>query len=156
MKKFLVLLLTVIICLGLVACVENDIPDIGDDAIDNNIIYGPSESIYANHTRLKDVYGTWVYQENITEFVYSLFKSLTINEDGTCIIDGENGNWRIDDKMSSDYTLYIDLYINSEINYSAFFSSYENNEFTLRPVYRKNNSGYTQPVSQAIFTKQGA
>ena len=174
MKKLLALLLAAAMCFSLVACGGGETPNTDDNSsmqqetennndVENNdttanetttptITFGVSDSKYADHQYLSDVFGTWVFKENFATSEYTMYKTLTLNEDGTCVVDGENANWKIEDSDTSENTLYIGIYKNSEIVYAATFQMDSNYGLVLWPVYRQDGA-YTQPNNYVLFTK---
>ena len=166
MKKIVVLLLAAVMCLCFIACGNEETPNINDnnstqqetdnqtlDAKDTpSIIYGAGESKYADHQYLHDIFATWEFKENFASSEYTMYKTLALNEDGTCVIDGENANWKIEDGDTSENTLYIGIYKNSEIIYAATFQMDTKYGLVLWPVYRQGGV-YTQPNNYVLFTK---
>lgn len=174
MKKIIVLLLVAIMCLSLIACGSEETPNtnnnsgvqqetVSNNAPENNeetadetttptITFGVGDSKYADHQYLNDIFGTWEFKENFASSEYTMYKVLTLNEDGTCVIDGENANWKIEDSDTSENRLYIGIYKNSEIVYAATFQMDSKYGLVLWPVYRQGGA-YTQPNYYVLFAK---
>ena len=149
-------------CLALVACEENKKPvtsiDDSKQEVDHqtsSAIYGASESQYANHPYLEEVFGTWKFKENFASSKYKMYKTLTLNGDGTCVIDGENANWKIEDEETNEASLYIGLYKNSELVYAASFQNEDQYGLTLWPVFWQGGA-YAQPNNYVLFIKKNA
>ena len=159
MKRILSLTFAFILCLGLAACGGNNILDTNDEPKQEvesqieTIIFGASESIYADHPYLEGVYGTWEFKENFSSYEYKMYKTLTINEDGTCVIDGENANWKIADGDTKDDSLYIDIYQNAKNICAACFFMDTKHGLVLWPVYRSDDGLPSQPNNYVLFEK---
>ena len=130
MKKSISLLLTLALCLSLCACsigdfVTIEIHGFGDsadhsgDSVSSNDSY---EETYANHVLFPFIYGTWNLK-NMDEAKYNPYTSVTINEDGTCVVDGEAGTWTIS-FWTDDNDLSLEFYINGEHTCGAMLSVY--------------------------------
>ena len=169
MRKILALLLAVVMCFSLVACGGGETPNTDDsngvqqetetdNTVEDNeataptITFGVGDSKYADHQYLNDIFGTWEFKENFASSEYTMYKVLTLNEDGTCVMDGENANWKIEDSDTSENTLYIGIYKNSEIVYAATFQMDSKYGLVLWPVSRQDGV-YTQPNNYVLFTK---
>ena len=154
MKKVISLILAFVLCLSLFACNgNNDAPKATEtptEAIDvSSVVYGVGDSKYAEHSYLDDIYGTWEFEHYNGTGDYDLYKSLTINNDGSCIVDGVTANWKIEDDSSSDKILVIGIYVNSECAYGAAFGSNDNGD-----LYLIASSGPDSPPYQTTFIKQ--
>lgn len=119
---------------------------------------GAQYSDFKDHPYLPGIYGTWDFKEYLTLTEYKLYKSITINPNGSCIVDGERRNWRIEDDDSDDNCLYIGIYDGFEMIYAASFEMRkdENSEkrLCLFPVHRPKGA-MTQPNYYAVFEYLG-
>ena len=171
MKKIVALLLAAVMCLSLVACGSGETPNTNDNsgmqqetesnnAPENNdttanetstptITFGVGDSQYADHPYLSDIFGTWEYEKHFYDSEYTLYKSLVLNEDGSCTIDGVDANWKLDDENTNDNYLYIGIYSNSEIIYAACFRMDTTYGFCMVPM----SSLWAEPDG-AVFTKK--
>lgn len=118
MKKILALLLTAVMCFTLVACGDGETPDT-NNGTEN------AEKPETNHRLLQFIYGEWEYEGNYKDNYP--FAKLTVNEDGTCIVDGAAGVWRISDRTSPEGRLYIDVIVNDQVIGSAEISLWAGN-----------------------------
>lgn len=119
MKKIVALLLVAVMCLSFVACGGGEIQNTNDDShtnpsehMNNETTQSNSEnteSPYANHSLLSHLYGEW---ETTTEG--NSFTSFTINEDGSCIVDGKDATWKIDEEYTSEENLCIEIHNSTE------------------------------------------
>jgi len=125
MKKLIALLLISVMCLSFVACNNNDgsTNDNTTNENDSTIQYGVGESAFADHPLLPCIYGTWEFVSCNSPWDYTLYKTLTINHNGTCIVDDVAANWKINDDYTSTHILYIGLYVDNECIYGAEFSA---------------------------------
>ena len=114
MKKLLALLLAAVMCLSLVACGGESNDGGGEQAVSNNgtdIQYGAQGSAYADHPLLQVLYGEWKLQD--AELGENKYRYLIVNEDGSCLVDGKDGNWEISDE-TADFKVEIHIYIDGE------------------------------------------
>ena len=79
-----------------------------------------TESPFANHPQLQYMYGEWVIDSGY-ENDRVAFRSLTINEDGTCIVDGVSATWQISGN-TSDSWLEIEVFDGSKMLCSAYYA----------------------------------
>ena len=84
MKKTIFLLLALVLCLSLCAC-----------GIDSE----KAESAMIDHPMLPHMYGRW--ERIVEDGIKCSFNTIIINEDGTCVIDGIEANWKIDHDNSN-------------------------------------------------------
>ena len=145
MKKAIPLLLALVMCLPLCACGSSDEAPVmetksveetaapAETGIAGNATVPQieettqmpteeTESAFANHPLLPQIYGTWEFEKwGDHNNEYQLYKSLTINEDGSCIVDGTSANWEISETQTNDTFLVILVCIDSEYIYGAQF-----------------------------------
>ena len=137
MKKLIVLLLVLVLCLSLCACgrkvestpepkdTESAMDKLNTSKVEENTeieeeTVETTESPYANHPHLQFLYGEWEINSGYENDDVA-FRSLTVNEDGTCIIDGTSATWTIS-KHSSESSLMIGIYNGPEMICSASYS----------------------------------
>ena len=70
------------------------------------IRFGIGDSEFADHPYLPDIFGTWEFRENFASSAYTMYQTAEFREDGTCVVDGEATNWRIEDGDTSDHTFF--------------------------------------------------
>lgn len=116
------------------------------------IRFGIGDSEFADHPYLPDIFGTWEFRENFASSTYTMYQTAEFREDGTCVVDGEAANWRIEDGDTSDHTLYIGIYRNSEIIYGAAFFLDSKYGLVLWPVYWLDGH-FAQPNNYVLFVK---
>lgn len=105
MKKTIFLLLTLVLCVSLSACGVTG---------ENTSIEPTFETItdvQTDHPLLQEFICEWEYRGDYAQSYP--FSKLEVNQDGTCLADGQIAAWRISDR-STDENLYIDILINAE------------------------------------------
>lgn len=137
MKKAISLFLSLVLCLSLCACGSGnestretkatepatnklDAYEIEENSEMGEGAVATTESPYANHPHLQYLYGEWEINSGYENDDVA-FRSLIVNEDGTCIIDGMSATWTIS-KHSSESSLMIDIYNGTEMICSASYS----------------------------------
>ena len=124
MKEILALLLAAVMCFSLVACGNEETPPSNDNGgihqggtTENaeNSNTGNAEGPHTNHPLLPHIYGEWKQFEIDNYFQDEKIpcSTLTINADGTCVVDGISGTWLFSDKTRDDL-LRINIFIGSE------------------------------------------
>ena len=126
MKKMIVLMLVLALCLSLCACGggagENQKPGTNQSASAPTDKVEPVPEEFKDHPLLSQVYGTWVFEKwGDHNNEYNLYKSLTINEDGTGIVDGISVIWKISGDQTNDSALVVLIYENDVCIYGARF-----------------------------------
>lgn len=119
MKRIMALLLAVVTCLSFIAC-SNDDSTLNTDSSergttntnDSEETIEVTESQLINHPFLQFMYGEWEQQSDEAKEC-SPYSQLTVNKDGTCIIDGQSGTWEVSELSKEDY-LIIDLFCGTE------------------------------------------
>lgn len=117
MKKLIALFLTIVLCLSLCAC-SGDASGSTDNKTQTEVKL--TESPFVNHPHLQYMYGEWVINSGY-ENDHVAFRSLTINEDGTCIVDGVSATWKISGN-TSDSRLEIEVFDGSKMLCSAYYA----------------------------------
>ncbi len=107
MKKLTALLLAAVVCLSLVACGGTQ-QGAGSNGSNEN-----TNGMSGKHPLLQFLYGEWEYEGNFKENYP--FAKLTINEDGTCIVDGVAGKWTISSNTTPSGRLCIDVFVNGQV-----------------------------------------
>lgn len=105
MKKYFLFLLILTLCISLCSCGSNrEMDNHGkSDAIDGDV--------QANHAFLSDFYGVWNYKGDYKDSYP--FSALEVNADGTCLVDGQRGTWKMNEQTTDD-RLYVDVFVNAE------------------------------------------
>ena len=143
MKKALSLLLVLVMCLSLCACGggndapetteatntptstqnipnEGDTPSTGETIIEDKTT-APTENIAISHPLVQEICCEWYVGSAGSED--APFQSLVINEDGTCVVDGVDATWRIEEYYTKDTSLSIYIYVNGEACYGILYLS---------------------------------
>lgn len=105
MKKIISLILAFLLCVAISACGGTE---------ENTGIEPASEistDVHTDHPLLQEFVCEWEYRGDYGE-TYP-FTKLDVNQDGTCVVDGQAAVWKISDRSSED-NLYIDILIDSE------------------------------------------
>jgi hypothetical protein len=105
MKKTIFLLLTLVLCVSLSACGVTG---------ENTSIEPTFETItdvQTDHPLLQEFICEWEYRGDYAQSYP--FSKLEVNQDGTCLADGQAAAWKISDRTSDD-NLYIDILIDAE------------------------------------------
>ena len=127
MKKTISLLLVLALCLSLCACSIGDFvtinitgfgdtSDNGADSVDNG-----NENSKENHLLFPFLYGTWTLK-NESDAKYNPYVSLTVHEDGTCLVDGKSATWAVSE-WGGEKDLAIDIFIDGEHVFGALLSN---------------------------------
>lgn len=118
---------------------------------------GDQYSDFKDHPYLPGIYGTWDFKEHLTLTEYKLYKSITIKQNGLCIVDGESRNWRIEDEDSDDKCLYIGIYDGFDMIYAASFEERKDEALGKRlhlfPVDRPKGA-MEEPNYYAVFERK--
>ena len=116
MKK-LIIILTIAMCLALCSCsgsahgnTDKNVPTEAEE----------TESPFTNHPQLQYMYGEWVINSGY-ENDHVAFRTLIINEDGTCIVDGTSATWKISESTSESW-LEIEVFSGAEMLCSAHYA----------------------------------
>lgn len=132
MKKLIALLLAAVMCLSLAACGSGEkTPNandnsgtqqgeqLGDESTENNNTEN-TENPYANHPHLTYIYGQWelIAKDSYRQDEEIPCSVLTINEDGTCLVDGISGTWDFSDETRDDF-LKINIFTGGEHRYAC-------------------------------------
>lgn len=125
MKKLLALLLAAAMCLSLVACGSEEMPDAGthNDPQPNDHQVGNQ---YADHPLLQVLYGEWKLQDE--KMGDNLYAHLIVKDDGTCFIDEKNGTWEISED-THETKLEIHIYMDGEYFAGACIRGLDNPGF---------------------------
>lgn len=107
MKKIFALLLAAAMCLSFAACVGRDSINTDNDGEKSQENQGS-----INHPLLQFLYGEWEYEGNYKDSYP--FAKLTVNEDGTCVVDGAAGTWSVSKDTSANGRLYIDVLVDGQ------------------------------------------
>ena len=139
MKKALSLILALILCLSLCACGDNDTPETTkntnaptstqdvptkedtpttEDTTVADETTTSTESITISHPLVQDICCEWY-----TTPEGAPFQSLVINEDGTCVVDGVNATWKIEEQFTKDDALSIYIYIDGKACHGMLYFS---------------------------------
>lgn len=116
MKQIFALLLVAVMCLSFVACSSEGSPGTGDNGTPEQNNQAGNETTdhqHSNHPFFQFLYGEWEYEGNCKDNYP--FTKLTVNEDGTCIVDDAAGSWTISDSTSLDGRLYINVLVDNHI-----------------------------------------
>lgn len=114
MKKVISLLLALVLSLSLCACGDNDTSEITvEDEATASI-----ENTAISHPLVQDLCGQWH-----TAPEGAPFQSLVINEDGTCVVDGIDAVWQMEDFYTKDDALSIYIYIDGEACHGMLYFS---------------------------------
>lgn len=127
MKKMIVLMLVLALCLSLCACGggagENQKPGTNQSASAPTDKVEPVPEEFKDHPLLSQVYGTWVFEKwGDHNNEYNLYKSLTINEDGTGVVDGIPAVWSVSEDQTNENKLVILIYVDNVCIYGASFN----------------------------------
>lgn len=108
--------------------------------------FGADGSAYADHVLLPAIYGNWVLDERVEHGAdFSYYRSLTISEDGSCLVDGEEALWKIEDDLCTASSLQIGVYRQGQCIWGALFGA----EFS--GVYLLPTRGLYEPPMQAQY-----
>ena len=111
MKKAISLFFAFALCLSLCACGgSNNVPKTTDSTKDNTAI---------SHPLVQDICCEWYVGSAGSE--NSPFQSLIINEDGTCVVDGVNATWRVEECYTNDTSLSIYIEIDGQACYGIVY-----------------------------------
>lgn len=104
-RKFLSGLILLLCCI-LCACGSGESPE--PAAVPETL----PEPVITDHPLLDSVWGQWILSnsEKVNEHFY---REMTIREDGTCLVDGQEFTWRISEN-SRDDQLVLSFYLDSE------------------------------------------
>lgn len=105
MQKIIAMLLVLVLCVSISACGVTE---------ENTSIEPTLETIadvQTDHPLLQEFICEWEYRGDYAH-TYP-FSKLEVNQDGTCIVDGQVATWKISDR-STDENLYIDIQIAPE------------------------------------------
>lgn len=108
MKKLIALLLAAVMCVCLAACGGADAPNKNDEGEKQQ----ENQSMDNNHPFFQFLYGEWEYTGNFPDSFP--FTKLSVNEDGTCIVDGVAGTWAVSKSTSPNGRLYIDVCVDGQ------------------------------------------
>ena len=134
MKKAISLILALVLCLSMCACSIGDfvtinIPGFGDSAnSDAAPVDSSNKTSKENHFLFPFLYGTWNLKDE-NGFRDIPYTSLTVNEDGTCVVDGKPATWAVS-QWGSEKDIAIDIFIDGEhvcgalLSYSYSYSLY--------------------------------
>lgn len=123
MKKIIALVLTVVLCAAVSGCGGKQ----NDDYDSTVAATVTTTGLYADHPHLQGFYGEWNYEgERPDDFP---FTKLEVNQDGTCLVDGKAGTWRIAE-MTNDASLAVDILIDGEVIATPVTSEW-NDQLTL-------------------------
>lgn len=110
MKKIISFLLVLALCFSLCACGGSSVEEPSENGSPSTIDTPTKEEpSYANHPLFQFLYGQWELT-NPEDAQYNPYSSVTINEDGSCVVDGQTGTWSISAE-TTDNNLFIDLYV---------------------------------------------
>ena len=134
MKKILALLLAAVMCFSLAACGgetsntddTSSTEQLGGESTENDTNEN-TESPYSNHPLLVYLYGQWKLRvkDNYQQDEEIPCSALTINEDGTCVVDGVSGTWDFSDETRDDF-LIINIFVDGEHRFtSAYYERYK-------------------------------
>ena len=119
MKKALSLILALVLCLSLCICgcsadtlstTSNTNNGINSE-VDNNETTQTVHDYW--YPFLEALYGDWE-AKSVNETVGVPYTKLSVNKDGTCLVDGKECVWKIDYTVSSKKDLFIGFYSNTE------------------------------------------
>lgn len=120
MKRLIVLFLIFAMCLSMHACAESESNNAEIQKTTETVKTEEPENPYANHPQLQYMYGEWVINDGY-ENDHVAFRTLTINEDGTCVVDGVSAIWKISGN-TSDSWLEIEVFSGAEMLCSAHYA----------------------------------
>ena len=99
MKKFFALLVAAVMCLSLVACGGGEeTPNTDDNGTQQENNTNQNADPYTDHPLLQSILGEWALQDE--EIGNNPYSSVVINEDGTCLVDGQNATWKATDRTN--------------------------------------------------------
>lgn len=127
MKKIIILILTLALCLSLAACDGGETPNTNENngtnqENNNGANNETTESPHANHPHLAYIYGQWELRKKESYSQPISCHAVTINEDGTSIVDGVSGTWEISNETRDDF-LKINIFIEGEHRFIAAYYS---------------------------------
>lgn len=121
MKKLIALFLALVMCLSLCGCGGSVGGNAGGNAGEKTPTEAEeTESPFTNHPQLQYMYGEWVINSGY-ENDHVAFRTLIINEDGTCIVDGTSATWKISESTSESW-LEIEVFSGAEMLCSAHYA----------------------------------
>ena len=103
MKKIFSYLLLFVSVLALVGCGD------GNDTPETSEATTSTEIITISHPLVEEICGEWK-----TSTEGAPFKSLLINADGTCVVDGVDAVWQIENSYTRDDSLSVYIFVNGE------------------------------------------
>ena len=105
MKKAISLLLTLVLCVSLSAC------GVTGENTSIEPTLATMADVWTDHPLLQEFICEWEYRGDYAQSYP--FSKLEVNQDGTCLADGQVATWKISDR-STDENLYIDILIDAE------------------------------------------
>ena len=99
------MLLVLVLCVSLSAC------GVTEENTDIEPTLETMAAVQTDHPLLQEFICEWEYRGGYAQSYP--FSKLEVNQDGTCIADGQVATWKISDR-STDENLYIDILINAE------------------------------------------
>lgn len=118
MRRGFLLALTIFLCAALCACgAEEAAPTAPAETIASPVI--------TDHPLLEKAYGQWILR-NADEVNEHFYREMTIREDGTCLVDGQEFTWRIDEG-SQDNQLRLSFWLGSEpMGGAIYYGDFDN------------------------------
>jgi len=97
------------------------------ESTDNNDVENDStestENPWANHQHLTYIYGMWelIKKDSYEQSEPIPCSAVTINEDGTCVVDGVSGTWKISIYETREDFLKIHIFIEGEHRFTSAY-----------------------------------
>lgn len=119
MKKAISLLLVLVLCLSLCACDSGNTPSTSnkDESDTSNTETNQQEEV-PNHPLVKDIAGEWKPGNDTAPF-----NSLSISEDGSCVVDNTPAIWKIEGSYTTDTDLSIRVFLDGKIAFGMIYYS---------------------------------
>lgn len=121
MKKAILTLLVLGLCLCLCACKEKGRSEDITPPATRDTSGGDQEGAIDTHLLVQKACGEWYVGSVDSED--APFQSLTIFEDGTCVVDGVQAKWQIEEYYTTEGFLSIYIFVNGEARYGVLYAS---------------------------------
>ena len=134
MKKVILILLVFVLCICICACEAKDLSEDITPPATQDTSGGDQEGLIDTDPLVQEVCGEWYVGSVDSED--APFQSLTIFEDGTCVVDGVQAKWQIEEYYTKEGFLSIYIFVNGEARYGVVYVSNTGVCTLTRPDFR--------------------